>query len=93
MTLVFKFSSDGLRCIPVLWGEGNGLCKMFDRLRHGVFLSMSQLLGLAMREIHGQVLVKEYGIEQRDVLDTHQDPVVRVWFGLCTRCLVVPQPL
>ena len=43
---------------------------------------MSQLVGLAMREIHGQVLVEEYRIEQGDVLDTHQEPVVGVWFGL-----------
>ena len=82
MTLVFKFSGDGLRSVLVLGGQGNALCKMFDRIRHGVFPSMSQLVGLAMREIHGQVLVEEYGIEQGDVLDTHQDPVVGVWFGL-----------
>ena len=82
MSLVFKFSSYGLRRVPVLGGQGNALCKMFDGIRHGVFPSMSQLVGVAMQEIHGQMLVEEYGIEEGDVLDAHQDAVVGVWFGL-----------
>ena len=64
MSLVFKFSSDRLRRVPVLGGQGNALSKMFDGIRHGVFTSMSQLVDIAMREIHGQMLVEEYGIEE-----------------------------
>ena len=55
---------------------------MFDGIRHGVFPSMSQPVGVAMREIHGQMFVEEYGIEEGDLLDAHQDTVVGVWFGL-----------
>ena len=82
MSLVFKFSSDSVRRVPVLVGQGNALSKMFDGIRHGVFTSMSQLVDMVMREIHGQMLVEEYWIKERDVLDAHKDPVVGVWFGL-----------
>ena len=55
---------------------------MFHGLRHGVFSRMSQLVYMAMREIHCQMLIKENGIKQRHVLHAHQDPVVGVWFWL-----------
>ena len=53
-----------------------------QNVRHGVFTRMSQLVDMAMREIHCQMLIEENWIKERDVLDAHQDPVVGVWFGL-----------
>ena len=53
MALVLKFLADGVWRLPRPREESNSLRKKLDALRHGFLFRMAQLVGGAMRMIHG----------------------------------------